>query len=168
MPTIDLERCEARHKPTLDALFQLYTHDFSEFWAGQARGEVGEDGLFPEYPALERYWTAADRWAWLIRVDGHVAGFVLVSKEAHSGAPADYDMAEFFVVRKHRSAGIGRAVAERVIRERPGQWEIAVSRANVAALAFWKRVAAAVSPKWEEHDVNDDRWNGAILRLQVI
>jgi len=167
MPRIELERCGAGHKPTLDALFQLYTYDFSEYWAGQARGEVDEQGRFPDYPGLERFWTDADREAFLIRVEGHVAGFVLLSAEAHSGVPADHDMTEFFVVRKHRSAGVGMHVATRVITERPGLWEIAVTRANVAALSFWKRVAGQVSPKWEEHDVNDGRWNGAILRLVV-
>ena len=89
MPRIELERCGAGHKPTLDALFQLYTHDFSEYWAGQPRGEVDEQGRFPDYPGLERFWKDADREAFLIRVEGHVAGFVLLSAEAHSGVPAD-------------------------------------------------------------------------------
>jgi predicted acetyltransferase len=168
MTTIDLERCGPGHRATLDALFQLYTHDFSEYWAGQPRGEVDEAGRFPDYPGLDRFWTEPGREAFLIRVDGHIAGFVLVSEEAHSGVPADHDMTEFFVMRKHRGAGVGMDVALKVISERPGAWEIAVTRANVQALAFWKRVAEAVSPRWEEHDVNDDRWNGAILRLQVV
>ena len=31
----------------LQNLFQLYTHDFSEFWAGSARGELPGEGACP-------------------------------------------------------------------------------------------------------------------------
>ena len=33
-------------------------------------------------------------------VDGQLAGFAMLSAYSHSGAPADHDMAEFFIVRK--------------------------------------------------------------------
>ena len=54
------------------------------------------------------------------------------------------------------------------IRARSGLWEIAVARRNGGALAFWRRVAAAaaIGPV-DERDQDDDRWNGAILRLVV-
>lgn len=59
-------------------------------------------------------------------------------------------MAEFFVVRKHRRSGVGFQAVRQLIGARPGQWEIAVVRANVGALAFWRRVAAEVSPQIDE------------------
>lgn len=167
MPAIELEACGPERRPVLKALFQLYTHDFSEQWAGQDRGELEEDGRFAPYPYLDLYWAEADRSAWLIRADGRLAGFALLSGHSHSGLPADHEVAEFFVVRKHRRAGVGRIAAERLIRERPGQWEIAVARANTGAMGFWTRVAGAVSPTVEALDLDDDRWNGAILRFTV-
>lgn len=167
MAKVELEPCGPERRPTLETLFQLYIHDFSEFWAGTDRGELQEDGRFPDYPYLDRYWSEPGRSAWLIRADGHLAGFAMLGGVSHSGLPADHDMAEFFVARKHRRSGVGFTAASQLIRARPGQWEIAVVRANVAALGFWRRVAEAAAPRVEELDLADGRWNGAILRFQV-
>ena len=46
MSRVELEAISADRRPALDAMFQLYTHDFSEFWAGQDRGELPESGQF--------------------------------------------------------------------------------------------------------------------------
>ncbi len=167
MPSVTLEPCAAERRLALEAMFQLYVHDFTEHWAGTDRGELQEDGRFPEYPHLDRYWVEPQCSAWIIRVDGHLAGFALLSATSHSGEPADHDMAEFFVVRKHRRAGIGFGAASELISARRGQWEIAVTRANVGALAFWRRVAAASAVEVDERWLDDDRWNGAILRFGV-
>lgn len=149
-------------------MFQLYVHDFSEHWAGEARGELQGDGRFEDYPYLDRYWTEPARSAWFIRVDGRLAGFALLSASSHSGEPADYDMAEFFVVRKHRRGGVGFAAASQLITPRKGQWEIAIVRANVSALAFWRRVAAEMAAgDVDERWLDDARWNGAILRFEA-
>lgn len=168
MPKVELEPAGAERRATLDALFQLYTHDFSDHWAGTDRGELGEDGRFPDYPHLDSYWAEPRREPFLIRVDGHLAGFVLINDHSHSGLPLDFSVAEFFVVRKHRRGGVGRAAARAAISDRPGRWELAVARKNVGALAFWRGIAAglAVGPV-DELDLSDDRWNGAILRFRV-
>jgi predicted acetyltransferase len=167
MSRVELEAISAARRPAFDAMFQLYVHDFSEFWAGQDRGELPESGQFDTYPELDLYWTEPDRSAWFIRAGGHLAGFALLNRHSHSGFPADHDVAEFFVVRKHRRSGVGIEAARKLIAARPGQWEIAVVRANVGALGFWRRVAAAVSPKVDELNLDDARWDGAILRFKV-
>jgi len=164
---IGLERAGPERRTLLENLFQLYTHDFSEHWAGQAQGELGEDGRFADYPYLDSYWAEPDRDAWLIRADGALAGFALVNAFAHSGRPTDFSVAEFFVARKYRRGGVGLGAATQLIQARPGQWEAAVVRANAGALPFWRRVAAAVSSDVEEADHNDDLWNGPILRFRV-
>lgn len=166
---VELEPCAAERRSALEAMFQLYIHDFSAYWAGMDRGELREDGRFEAYPGLDRYWTEPQRSAWFIRVDGHLAGFALLSASSHSGEPADHDMAEFFVVRKHRRGGVGLAAARQLISPRKGLWEIAVARANVGALGFWRRVAAEIAAGGDvdEQWLDDARWNGAILRLVV-
>jgi predicted acetyltransferase len=168
MPNVELEACPADKRPVIEAMFQLYVHDFTEYWQGMDRGELQEDGRFEDYPGLDRYWVEPQRSAWLIRVDGHLAGFALLSASSHSGAPADHDMAEFFVARKHRRGGVGFAAASQLIAPRKGLWEIAVTRANVGAQAFWRRVAAEMaSGQVDEQWQADDRWNGQILRFDV-
>ena len=165
---VTLETIGPERRGTLDALFQLYTHDFSDHWVGTDRGELGEDGRFPDYPHLDSYWTDPRRAPYLIRVDGHLGGFVLINDHSHSGLPLDFAVAEFFVVRKHRRGGVGRAAARAAIAGRAGQWELAIARKNVGALAFWRGVAAELSTgPIDERDLNDHRWNGAILRFRV-
>ena len=165
---VELELCGPHKRPTLENLFQLYTHDFSEFWTDRPDGELEEDGRFPQYVHLDSYWIDADRTPLLIRAGGHVAGFVLINTFSHSGLPIDFSVAEFFVVRKHRRAGVGFAAATQVLRARPGLWEMAVARRNTGALPFWRRVAASVAgPSVEELDRDDDLWNGLILRFRA-
>ena len=94
---------------------------------------------------------------------------MLINDYSHSGRPIDFSVAEFFVVRKHRRGGVGRAAAAAAIAPRPGQWELAVARTNAGAQAFWRGVAAelAADGAVEESLQDDDRWNGLILRFVV-
>ncbi len=150
-------------------MMQLYIHDFSEFWAGETRGELQADGRFPEYP-LDSYWTGDPRRVPLvIERAGAPIGFALLNEHMHSGLPADWSMAEFFIVRKHRRGGTGTAAATLIFDAYPGQWDVAVARRNVAAHAFWGRVTAAHprASAHEELDRNDALWNGAVFRFRI-
>jgi predicted acetyltransferase len=154
-------------RETVDNLFQLYVHDFAEFWETR-RVELGPDGRFPPYPPLAAYWSEPGCEPLLIRADGELAGFALIDRHSHSGLPTDFNMGEFFVARHYRREGVGRAAARMVMRQRPGQWEIAVARRNAPALPFWRQLAAEVAAgEVEEIDQADARWNGPVLRLRV-
>jgi len=167
MPQVELEATGPERRETIANLIQLYTHDFSDYWIGLPQGELGEDGRFGAYPHLDSYWAEADREAMLIRADGKLAGFALVNAFANSGLPTDFSMAEFFVARKYRRLGVGQAAAVDIIRARPGQWDIAVTRRNDPAKPFWRWVAAATAVgEVEERDQNDQHWNGLILRFR--
>ena len=167
MVEVTLQAAGPERARAIANLFQLYVHDFTDFWT-ERRVEIGEDGRFPPYPPLESYWREPDRSAWLIRADGQVAGFVLLNSHSHSGEPVDFSMAEFFVARHYRREGVGRAAALQAITPRPGRWEIAVARKNTGALAFWRGVAAqAAAGPVEERDQADADWNGAVLLFQV-
>ena len=167
MASVTLEPAGPQQRETLANLFQLYTYDFTELWAGLDRGELSEDGRFADYPYLDSYWQEPAREPFLIRADGHLAGFVLINDHSHSGLPLDFAVAEFFVVRKHRRSGVGRAAARAAIRPRPGQWELAIARKNTAALPFWRAVVAELaSGPVEVLDRDDELWNGPILRFR--
>ena len=168
MADVTLEIAGPERRGALENLFQLYTHDFSDFWTDRDDGELQEDGRFPAYVHLDSYWTDPERTPYLIRADGHLAGFALINSFSHSGLPLDHAVAEFFVVRKHRRSGVGFAAATQIINPRPGQWELAVARRNTAALPFWRRVATAVAgPAVEEIDRDDALWNGPIVRFRA-
>ena len=150
-------------EPVLQNLLQLYTHDFSEHWAGSSKGDLAADGRFPDY-SLAEYWTRPGWSAAFVRCEDHLAGFALVNDRGHSGQPVDRNVAEFFVLRKYRGRGLGRAAAERLFAGHPGQWEVAVARKNVAALAFWRRAVAGATGV-TELDVRTADWDGPVLRF---
>jgi predicted acetyltransferase len=114
-------------------LLELYAHDFSEL----RRLNLGEDGRFG-YEALSLYWTEPGRYPFLVRMDGSLAGLVLVKRGAGiSGAGVVWDMAEFFVVRGCRRRGVGTQAALEVWRRFRGVWEVRVMQKNDAARRFW-------------------------------
>jgi predicted acetyltransferase len=97
VPAIEVVRARAKDRPVLWRLMQLYLHDFSQI-DGLAVNERGEF----DYRWFDRYWNEPDRVPLLARVDGEWAGFALV----RLGRPNQ--IAEFFVMRKHRRSGLGR------------------------------------------------------------
>jgi predicted acetyltransferase len=147
---------------------QLYIHDFSEHWAGRAEGELDEVGRFSGYP-LEVYWREATHVPLLLRLDGRLVGFALLNNASHTGGAADRNMAEFFVVRKHRRGGVGTAAAQTILSRYPGVWEIAVARRNTAALSFWRKAVTQhpLAADIEESDVMTTAWNGPIIRFRI-
>jgi predicted acetyltransferase len=132
---IEVIPAELDQEPILANLLELYGHDFSEFHDL----EIGADGKFG-YSHLPRYWIEPDRHPFLIRVDGKLAGLILVKRGSEvSSHKAVWDMAEFFVIRGCRRRGIGTQVAHEVWRRFPGRWEVRVMQSNVTALNFWAR-----------------------------
>jgi predicted acetyltransferase len=128
MSTVEVQPASVDEQDALQHLLELYAHDFSELTAA----DVGADGLFG-WRNLGAWWTEPDRHPFLFRVYGRLAGFALVQ----SGAP--HDMAEFFVMRKYRRSGVGVDAARAVFAKFPGEWQVREVKANVGAVAFWRR-----------------------------
>jgi predicted acetyltransferase len=169
MPDIEITVARVDERELIANLFQLYIHDFSEFWAGTASGELQDDGRFEAYKPLDLYWREEGRVPLLFRIDGRPIGFALLNGVSHSGRPVDRNMAEFFIVRKHRRGGVGTAAAQGLFNLYPGLWEAAVVRKNLGALAFWRR-AIGEHPEVEDVEESDSQtpdWNGPILRFRI-
>lgn len=135
-----LEVASAKKKEAhiVDNLLQLYLHDFSEF----EPDEIGADGRF-DYPYLQHYWDDPDRYPFLFRVDGHLAGFALLRFEADPLTGRHVmDMAEFFIMRRYRDKGVGEQAAVYLWDLFPGQWQVRVLKSNERALGFWRHIIA--------------------------
>jgi predicted acetyltransferase len=127
-------------------LARFYIYDIAE----HAGWHFPADGLFDSEDQFANYWGKAGAqrvWpsAWcgfpfLVRIDGHPAGFALVKRV--SDTPQTFDMGEFFIGRQHRRRGIGQRVAAKLFDSFAGCWEVRELPANQPAQAFWRRVIA--------------------------
>lgn len=137
--SVEVASAAADQEPVLARLVELYAYDLSETFDLH----IGADGRYG-YPSLPLYWKEETRLPFLVKVDGHLGGFVLISRGSLVGnGPNVWDMAEFFVLKRYRRAGIGANVAHEVWRRYPGPWEVRVVEANAAALMFWQKAITA-------------------------
>jgi len=135
-----LDRVRADERQTLANLLELYVHDLSAAF----EVDIGPDGRFG-YPKLDAYFNEpASRFAYLIRRGGDLLGFALVTRGSPAvDDPEVLDVAEYFVLRRHRRSGVGGAAVHRLLRMHPGRWVVRVSEANRGAHAFWQRTIDA-------------------------
>ena len=140
---ISLDAASPSEAPILANLLELYIHELSGVFPNV---ELGSDGRFG-YPKLPLYWSEPERrFAFLIRVGGHLAGFALVTRGSPVVEDPDvFDVAEFFVIRRYRRSRVGRRAAFLLWRRLPGKWTVRVSEGNSGALAFWSEVIAELT-----------------------
>lgn len=143
-------------------LLQLYAYDFSEILPL----EVAEDGCF-HVPSVAANLTDSSNHAFLIRVDDKLAGFALVQPSSYlTGDAGVFDMAELFVMRRHRRCGVGEQVASWLFERFRGPWEVREKAENQAATAFWRRIIRRYTDgQFEELILDDERWRGPIQRF---
>lgn len=139
---------------------ELYAYDFSEFEGGT----IGPDGLYG-YHYLDHYWTEKGREAFLIKTEGEIAGFVLVNQVVqlpeHAGG---HSIAEFFIMRKFRKQGLGKAVAFAVLDLHPGVWEVHCLYRNRIGLAFWRTVLTEYcGDRLSQQEYIIDGWEGILM-----
>jgi predicted acetyltransferase len=138
---------------------ELYQYDFSEFDGS----DLSRMGLF-EYPYLDHYWVEPERSPFLVRINGHLAGFVLVARYNYlTGLKDGWVIAEFFILRKYRHKGVGEYIARTIFDQFTGNWQVAQITENIAATAFWRKVIARYTlDNFQEYDLDNDHWRGPI------
>ena len=133
-PNIEIIPASLEQKAILANLLELYCHDFCDF----VDLEIGPDGRFG-FSDVDLYWTEPARHPLLIYVDTRLAGFVLIDGLSRgSQEETVWDVAQFFILRGYRRAGIGTEVAHQVWKRFPGRWEVRVMVSNEPAYHFWR------------------------------
>jgi predicted acetyltransferase len=163
---IDVSLVPYEEKTILYNLIQLYRYDSSEF-----DGHVlNKHGLYL-YKYLDHQWTEDYRRPFIVKVDGEIAGFALVSLDVPkeymklSSAEMTNTISDFFIMRKYRRRGVGKAVAATLLEQFRGTWEIRQTFANKNAYEFWKNVITKYmcNGSYQEEILQDERWSGPIF-----
>lgn len=145
-----LLQASSDHRIVIQNLMQFYIYDFSEY----VRYDVEDNGFFAPYPHLKDYWEGDNKFPYIIKMSDKYVGFVLV-KLISLNARSYFSMAEFFILRKYRHQGIGKAVAIEVFNLHRGQWEIYQRESNRPAQIFWTKVISEYTK-----GQFTDRWEG--------
>jgi predicted acetyltransferase len=112
------------------------------------------------YNYFDHYWTEKERYPFLVRVDGHYAGFALVNDDVLMPGN-ERSIAEFFVMRKYRRLGVGKRVAFNVFDRLPGKWEVRQGTENSSAIAFWRKIIDEYTGGiFQEILLAGDNWQG--------
>jgi len=115
---------------------QFYIYDFSEY----IKYDVEDNGLFAPYPHLDDYWKeTSNKFPYIIKKDDKYVGFVLV-RFIETQERMYFSIAEFFILKKYRRTGIGKAIAVMVFDLHKGLWEVFQKESNKPAQIFWKKV----------------------------
>lgn len=136
MSDIAISRAIAGEERTLFRLLQLYYFD-SSYWSGE---DVQDDGLYDSYEegAANYIRGKEGEAAYLVRVDGCLAGFALFERYEFEGEIVD-ELADLFVLPNYRGRGIATQLIERLVLPAQHPWLIAVFREDAEALRFWQR-----------------------------
>lgn len=150
--SVDVAPARVDEAPILANLVQLYLYDFTELGGPP----MGDDGRF-DYGGLDDYWRQEGRFPFLIRVDGALAGFVLVAaRRLFEEGDDGHELTELFVTRRYRRRGVGRSAAAQVLRRFPGPWYVGMLATNAPAVQFWRKVIGELTNgryEEEEHEV---------------
>ena len=121
--------------PTIQNLGRFYVYDMSQYLGSEEGWECPEDGLY-ECIDFKKYWEVSDAFPFLIRYKNELAGFVIIDKKG-SEPKIDFNIAQFFILRKFKNKGIGKYVAQQCFDQFPGVWEVMVIPGNDGAYQFW-------------------------------
>ena len=137
-PKATLEIAKLTDYPMVQNMARFYVYDLSKTCGHLSDAwHLPSDGLFESFD-FKSYFTEDTRRAYLIKVNGAVAGFVLINQETQR-TPGQWNMGEFFILGQYQNKGIGHNVAKQIWQRHPGKWEVAVIPENKTALVFWEK-----------------------------
>ncbi len=135
----ELQPATINDYPTIQNMARFYVYDRTQYMGW----ECPESGLF-ECIDFKHYFEEPDQYAFLVRIDNELAGFVLLDKMSLI-EKVDWNMGEFFILAKYQSTGIGSKVAKEIFSRFPGKWSVAAMPENLGALKFWRTIINEVS-----------------------
>jgi len=132
---LELERVDSDKRATLERLLQFELYEVGL--------DPGADGLIDWGEPLDRFFAGSSCVPLFLKLDGEVAGFVLLKLERElTGADGTSKgtaslIAEFYVMRPHRRKGVGRHAVGLILEGFPGRW-VVTTWPDAVRVAFWR------------------------------
>ena len=125
-------------RDTVMNLLEKYLYEFSQW----EKTDVNDNGLYG-YEYLDCYFEETNRFPYLIKVDGKLAGFILVSDYPEvPEEKTDFCLSEFFIMNKYRRKGYGKEAVFQVLTMHHGKWQLKRHPHNIGSVHFWNNVIA--------------------------
>lgn len=135
MDGLTLVNATAQDADVVFRLMQLYYFEASA-WSDE---EILSDGLYDcAFADVRSRLRNEPAWTRLIWLDGALCGFVQVDEVELQGRRLP-ELADLFVLPKHRGKGVAAAVVKDLVRPATGEWLLATFRKDKIAHAYWER-----------------------------
>ena len=145
--TVSLHKVRIKEKDTLKNLMTLYLHELSEYADDL---EPTEEGLF-EYSGLDLYWKHESLLAFFVKVNGSLAGFVFLNRHPYAPKDVDFNLSEFFILKRYRGTGVAEVAIIRLFKLFPGKYNVAQLTTNTRAVKFWHKL-------YEDNNIEYEEW----------
>jgi predicted acetyltransferase len=119
-------------KEILRNLLEKYDYEFSQY----DNRDVNDLGLYG-YDYLDCYWTEENRFPFFVKVNGKLAGFIMVNDYLESKINTNYTLSEFFIMYKYRRQGIGKYIVNNIFDKFKGKWQLKFHPKNEVSKNFW-------------------------------
>jgi predicted acetyltransferase len=132
---IKIIQVSREQKEILRNLMEKYDYEFSQY----ENMDVNDIGLYG-YNYIDHYWTEENRYAFFIKINGKLAGFIMVNNIDETEMKTNFSMAEFFIMYKYKRLGIGAYAVKNIFEKFKGKWEITYAQNNIPANKFWNKI----------------------------
>jgi len=130
---VELDRITEIGLDTLKNLIEFVAYDLSELNGS----DISEEGSFVPSLNLRDWYESQNYDLFFIRVDGKIAGFVIIKNIVEEGI---YYLNHFFILKKFRKKNVGKEAAFKAFNLYAGNWRVSEFDWNVPAQIFWRKV----------------------------
>ncbi len=128
--------------PIIQNLARFYVYELSRYDNNHPRSKIPDNGLYEAYESsfhFKDYWVKTGYYSYIIKIQDELAGFALINNMG-SDPDVNWDMAEFFILKRFQRKQAGLDVAIQLFEKHTGIWEVRQMLNNLPAIKFWNKV----------------------------